>query len=60
MTHSLYMGVGWREVDTLVLDLTEWAGMFNGYGLYGTSILIRKPGEFKRSQTRNVARGSTP
>lgn len=42
---ELFSRHGWREVDTHIIDLVEWAGKLQGYGPYCHYIMVREPGE---------------
>jgi len=43
-SHSLYLRVGFVDVDHKDVDLNEWDGFkYRGYGLYRTYMMERKP-----------------
>ncbi|KAI9757778.1 MAG: hypothetical protein M4579_003314 [Chaenotheca gracillima] len=42
--YPLYQKFGWKDVETIDIDLSDWAGPSRGYGQHRTVCMIREPG----------------
>ena len=40
--HHLYRKFGWRDVEEVDMDLSQWAGPHRGYGLHRTMCMLRE------------------
>lgn len=41
--HRLYQKLGWKDVETVDIDLSEYAGPNRGYGMHRTVCMLREP-----------------
>ena len=41
--HSLYQKLGWKDVENVDMDLSEWAGPLRGFGMQRTVCMLRQP-----------------
>ena len=42
--HELYKKFGFEEVEVVDVDLSEYTGLYRGYGVYRSICMLRQPG----------------
>ena len=40
--YSLYLKLGWRDVEKVDMDLSKWISPYQGYGLHRTVCMVRE------------------
>lgn len=41
--YALYQKFGWRDIENVDINLSDWAGPDRGYGMHRTVCMLREP-----------------
>ena len=49
---AMYLKFGFEDVDVVSIDLTEYAGPYQGFGVHRNICMVRQPGGMTSSKAR--------
>ena len=49
---AMYLRFGFEDVDVVDIDLSEYAGPFQGFGVHRNICMVRQPGRVTTSKAR--------